>query len=158
MAGMNRAEMRLRWLVRDEWHVLTGSYALDALGPAERERFERHLHHCASCDAEVRGLRETAARLAMARSLRPPPGLQDRVIAATYRTRQLPPLPGGRPFPLRPARLLAARLAAVLHRMARLFVETWNDLNHPCSERAVCHAPARAERRAAAHDDDHVAP
>jgi anti-sigma factor RsiW len=119
MAVMIRAEIRLPWPVRDEWHVLTGSYALDALGPQERGRFERHLHRCASCDAEVRGLRETAARLAMARSLRPPPGLQDRVIAATHRTRQLPP-PSGRPLPLGPARLLAARLATVLRGQARL--------------------------------------
>ena len=100
---------------RDEWHVLTGSYALDALGAAEREAFERHLHHCASCDTEVRGLRETAARLAMARALRPPPGMEARVLAATYRTRQLPPLAGDRPGRVRrPAvpRLVAAAAAA----------------------------------------------
>ncbi len=109
-------------LVRDDWHLLTGSYAVDALTDQEREGFERHLHHCGSCDAEVRGLRETAARLAMARSLRPPPGLQDRVLAATHRTRQLPPAPGDCPFPLRrlrpldPPRRLAARLAAALRR------------------------------------------
>jgi anti-sigma-K factor RskA len=100
---------------RDEWHVLTGSYALDALGAAEREAFERHLHHCASCDTEVRGLRETAARLAMARALRPPPGMQARVLAATYRTRQLPPLASDRPGRVRRAgtsRLVAAAAAA----------------------------------------------
>jgi hypothetical protein len=103
-------------LVRDDWHLLTGSYAVDALTDQERDGFERHLHHCGSCDAEVRGLRETAARLAMARSLRPPPGLQDRVLAATYRTRQLRSPGGDRPFRLRPPRLLAARLAAALRR------------------------------------------
>jgi len=100
---------------RDEWHVLTGSYALDALGAAEREAFERHLHHCASCDTEVRGLRETAARLAMARALRPPPGMQARVLAATYRTRQLPALATDRPGLVRRAgvsRLVAAAAAA----------------------------------------------
>jgi hypothetical protein len=104
----------------DEWHALTGSYALDALGTAEREGFERHLHHCSYCDVEVRGLRETAARLALARSLRPPPGLQERVLAGTYRTRQLPARAADRPFPLRPARmprLLASRLAAAVRRI-----------------------------------------
>jgi anti-sigma factor RsiW len=124
MSGMNRAEIRLRRpdshlmkTVRGEWHVLTGSYALDALSNKEREGFERHLHHCAPCDAEVRGLRETAARLAMARSLRPPPELQDRVLAATHRTRQLPPAPG-RPLGRIPApRLLASRLAAAMRRI-----------------------------------------
>src|SRR5712691_62912 len=81
-------------MLRDDLHVLTGSYALDALTESEREDFERHLQHCASCQAEVRGLRETAARLAMAKAVRPPARMERRVLAATYRTRQLPPLPG----------------------------------------------------------------
>jgi anti-sigma factor RsiW len=76
----------------DDLHVLTGSYALDALGASEREEFERHLQTCPSCDAEVRGLRETAARLAMARAVAPPARMEQRVLAATYQTRQLPPL------------------------------------------------------------------
>ncbi len=79
-------------MVHDDMHVLTGSYVLDALSDAEREDFERHLHHCPSCQAEVRGLRETAARLAMAKAARPPAQMAERVLAATYRTRQLPPL------------------------------------------------------------------
>ncbi len=83
-------------LLRDDLHVLTGSYALDAVSDEEREEFERHLHHCPACDAEVRGLRETAARLAMARAARPPARMEQRVLAAAYGTRQLPPLPGDR--------------------------------------------------------------
>jgi Anti-sigma-K factor rskA/Putative zinc-finger len=73
-------------------HVLNGCYALDALSKAERADFERHLAHCASCETEVRGLRETAARLGMAAAVEPPPAMEQRVLAATYRTRQLPPL------------------------------------------------------------------
>jgi anti-sigma-K factor RskA len=80
----------------DNMHVLTGSYALDALDAQERAEFERHLQHCPSCQAEVRGLRETAARLAIARAARPPAQLEQRVLAATYRTRQLPPLAADR--------------------------------------------------------------
>jgi len=80
-------------ILADDLHVLTGSYALDTLPDPERAEFERHLQHCPACDAEVRGLRETAARLAMAKALPPPPGMEQRVLAATYRTRQLPPLP-----------------------------------------------------------------
>jgi streptomycin 6-kinase len=38
--------------------------------------------------------------------------------------------------------------------LARFVTETWNELNHPCSERAVCHALACAGRRVAAHDDE----
>ncbi len=77
---------------RGDLHVLSGSYVLDALSTAERADFERHLTHCASCQSEVRGLRETAARLAMAAAVEPPPAMEQRVLAATHRTRQLPPL------------------------------------------------------------------
>jgi anti-sigma-K factor RskA len=83
--------------LRDDLHVLTGSYVLDAVSPDEREEFERHLQACPTCDAEVRGLRETAARLAMARAVAPPSRMERRVLAATYQTRQLPPLSGDRP-------------------------------------------------------------
>jgi hypothetical protein len=82
--------------MRDDLHALTGSYALDALTGPEQDEFERHLHRCPSCEAEVRGLRETAARMAMAKAARPPEGMQVRVLAATYRTRQLPPVRGAR--------------------------------------------------------------
>jgi anti-sigma-K factor RskA len=107
-------------LARAEMHVLTGSYALDALGPQEMEDFERHLQHCGSCAAEVRGLRETAARLALAKARRPPARMQQRVLVATYRTRQLPPLPSHRPaqgrrrWPRPVLALAAASVAAAL--------------------------------------------
>ena len=69
----------------DQWHELTGGYALDALIGPEREAFERHLPGCASCQAEVRGLRETAARLALSAAVEPPIRMEQRVLAATYR-------------------------------------------------------------------------
>ena len=59
--------------IRDDLHVLAGSYALDALGEAERDSFERHLQHCGPCEAEVRGYREAAARLGLARATDPRP-------------------------------------------------------------------------------------
>jgi len=99
----------------DDLHVLTGSYVLDAVSDAEREEFERHLPHCPTCDAEVRGLRETAARLALACAVNPPARMEPQVLAATYRTRQLPPLPApGRVlhFPRRLAILAAAASVA----------------------------------------------
>jgi hypothetical protein len=77
---------------RDDLHTLSGCYAVDALSEAERADFEHHLAHCSTCEAEVRGLRETAARLAMAASVAPPPAMEQRVVAATYRTRQLGPV------------------------------------------------------------------
>jgi anti-sigma factor RsiW len=99
----------------DDLHVLTGSYVLDAVSDAEREEFERHLPQCPTCDAEVRGLRETAARLALACAVNPPARMEPQVLAATYRTRQLPPLPApGRVlhFPRRLAILAAAASVA----------------------------------------------
>jgi anti-sigma-K factor RskA len=93
-------------IAREDLHILTGSYALDALTGPEREDFERHLPHCPSCEAEVRGLRETAARLAMAKTVKPPPRMQAHVLAATYQTRQLPPQAGDWPvLPHRRARI-----------------------------------------------------
>ena len=77
-----------------ELHLLTGSYALDALPANELSDFERHLARCPSCSEEVRGLRETAARLALAAAEPPPPEMRARVLAAVPLTRQLPP--GGR--------------------------------------------------------------
>jgi hypothetical protein len=77
----------------DETHILGGSYALDALPPEETEAFERHLLHCATCAAEVRGLRETAARLGLARAVPPPATMRQRVLTAAYQIRQLPPRP-----------------------------------------------------------------
>jgi anti-sigma-K factor RskA len=84
-------------VIPDDLHVLTGSYVLDAISDAEREEFERHLQHCPTCETEVRGLRETAARLALACAVTPPARMERRVLAAAYQTRQLPPLSADRP-------------------------------------------------------------
>lgn len=73
-------------------HALTGAYALDALDDLERRTFERHLAGCAACRDEVRGFRETAARLADGVTLAPPSGMRDRVLAEVRQTPQLPPL------------------------------------------------------------------
>ncbi len=81
--------------MRDDLHLLSGSYALDALSEAERDGFERHLQHCGPCEAEVRGYREAAARLGLARATDPPSAMREQVLAAAHRTRQLPPLAGG---------------------------------------------------------------
>ena len=83
-------------VIRDDLHVLSGSYVLDALSEPERDSFERQLQHCPLCEDEVRGLREAAARLGLAKTLDPPPQMRTRVLAAAYRTRQLPPPAGER--------------------------------------------------------------
>lgn len=90
----------------DDLHTLTGCYVVDALPADELDQFERHLTHCGSCAAEIRGLRETAARLALITAEQPPPPMRARVLAAADRTRQLPPITENRPAraPARPVR------------------------------------------------------
>lgn len=72
------------------WLESAGAYALDALAPEERARFEAHLSDCAVCRAEVQSLREVAALLAHAAPAEAPSaGLRDRVLAEGKRVRPL---------------------------------------------------------------------
>ena len=105
-------------VMRDDSHVLSGAYVLDALSEPERDSFERHLQYCPLCEDEVRGLRETAARLGLAKTLDPPPQLRPQVLAAAYRTRQLPPPVGDR-IGLERRRARRTRLFAVRPGRAR---------------------------------------
>ncbi|MGA3153464.1 MAG: anti-sigma factor domain-containing protein [Streptosporangiaceae bacterium] len=79
-------------LLSHDLHTLSGAYAVDALDPAEREKFERHMNRCQECSHEVRGLQATATGLAMSAAQVPPPELKRRVLTAAARTRQLPPV------------------------------------------------------------------
>ncbi|MGV9871915.1 RskA family anti-sigma factor, partial [Streptomyces cellulosae] len=79
-----------RLFSRDDPHSLAAPYALDALEPAERVRFERHLKSCDRCAAEVRDLAEDAVRLAWSTAAPAPPALRDRVLAAVRTTAQEP--------------------------------------------------------------------
>ena len=79
--------------LRYDLHALSGAYAVDAIDDeAEQEKFERHMHRCQQCAGEVRGLTETATRLALAASRPPPAGMRDQVLTAVAQTRQLPPV------------------------------------------------------------------
>ncbi len=94
-------------LHRGELHGLAGAYALDALDGPDLDRFTRHLQQCSTCENEVRGFRETAARLALAVAAPPPVELRGRVLSAVAITRQLPPAAA-----TAPARRAAPRRAA----------------------------------------------
>lgn len=63
-------------------HSLMAPYALHALDPHERARFEAHLDQCADCQSELLGFLATAARLGEAEHLTPPAGMRDRLITA----------------------------------------------------------------------------
>ncbi|MDQ3787179.1 MAG: zf-HC2 domain-containing protein, partial [Actinomycetota bacterium] len=69
-------------------HALTGAYVLDAVPELERVAFERHLAECDACTQEVRELRETATRLALAATADPPQELKARVLNQIRTTRQ----------------------------------------------------------------------
>ena len=147
--------------MRDDLHVLTGSYALDAVSYAERDEFERHLQHCPTCEAEVRGLRETAARLALACAMTPPARMEQRVLAAAYQTRQLPPLTAGRPrrtLPRRlafPRRTLPGRLA-VLAAAASVAAAVALGITQLSAQHQLGQARATAIARVVTAPDAHV--
>ncbi|MHA5051678.1 anti-sigma factor [Streptomyces sp. SD15] len=75
-------------LLRRDLHSLAAPYALDALEPDERRRFERHLRGCPRCAAEVRALSEDAVRLAWSTAAPAPAALRERVLTAVRTTPQ----------------------------------------------------------------------
>ncbi|MFJ9563271.1 anti-sigma factor domain-containing protein [Streptomyces fuscichromogenes] len=77
-----------RLLHREDLHSLAAPYALDALEPGERRRFEKHLRDCDRCADEVRALTEDAVRLAWSTAAPPPLAMRDRVLAAVRATPQ----------------------------------------------------------------------
>lgn len=132
----------------DELHLLTGAYVLHALSPEERDRFERHLHSCASCAQEVRELAATTARLGSAVSVTAPAAMKREVMARISTERQEPPLVARRAQRAAGGRRLAASrfaLAACVAAAAALGgVAVWQ---HQEAEDA--RAAARAAERAA---------
>ncbi|MGW6737342.1 anti-sigma factor [Streptomyces sp. NPDC055013] len=96
-----------RLLRREDLHSLAAPYALDALEPGERYRFEKHLRNCALCAAEVRTLSEDAVRLAWSTAAAPPAAMRDRVLAAVRTT---PQESAGREAGREPARTRAGQL------------------------------------------------
>lgn len=77
-----------------EIHALSGAYAVDALDPEERARFEEHLAACSTCQAEVASLQEAAGVVGGLAATTPPPALRDRVLADIAAVRPLPPEAG----------------------------------------------------------------
>ena len=69
-----------------ELHTLVGAYALHALDSHEQAAFEDHLEQCATCTAELREFRATAARLGEAAEETPPAHLRAAVLAAAHHT------------------------------------------------------------------------
>lgn len=98
----------------DDLHALAAAYALDALDPVERRRFEAHYPECPTCRDEVSGFRETAARLSASSPTALPADLKARVMAEVAGTRQLPPRVDGAPGAPRRAPLVTLAAAVVV--------------------------------------------
>ena len=77
-------------MTEHQWSELAAPYALGALAPDERERFEAHLAGCAACRGEVQVLREVAALLPdAAPAATPPAGLRDRILREARQRRPI---------------------------------------------------------------------
>ena len=154
---------------RHEMHLLTGSSALDALPGAERAAFRKHLAQCAACADEVRGLRETAARLAMATAMELARGRCARGCSRRHpRARQLPP-PGRVPFALggqrggraarsrliRPSQAGIAAILALAAALVFLLVARFAPRQELRQSQSANHRDRRGARRTRrAHRDD----
>ena len=83
---------------REELHLLSGAYALDALDGEEKTRFEAYLLTSEEARAEVASLSDTAVLIGLATdSVAPPADLKARLMAQIAVTPQLAPLPAVRP-------------------------------------------------------------
>jgi|SRR5581483_4663083 len=100
----------------DDLHTLSAPYALDALTPDERERFEEHLESCERCRTELAGLSAAAASLAFAvEGPAPPASLRDAILdaARAERPNVVPLRPRSLVGPIAGAVALAASAAAI---------------------------------------------
>ena len=75
-----------------ELHVMVGAYALNALEEREQIAFEQHLAGCPVCAGELAEFQDTAARLATAMAVAPPPEMRASVLEAVARTTQERPV------------------------------------------------------------------
>ncbi|WP_089103002.1 anti-sigma factor [Streptomyces hyaluromycini] len=110
-----------RLLHREDLHSLAAPYALDALEPGERRRFEKHLKDCDRCADEVRALTEDAVRLAWSTAAPPPLAMRGRVLAAVRATPQ-EPAPGREHVPNLPPHVWGAQPPPARRRQRPLFV------------------------------------
>jgi anti-sigma factor RsiW len=95
-------------------HEQVAAYALDALDPDERERFEAHLADCKRCASDLAELQETAAVLAWgADGQDPPAGLRRRILESAREEAQVVPFRRRREW-VAPALGAVAAAAAVV--------------------------------------------
>jgi len=93
----------------DELRADIAGYALGALEPGERARFEQHLAGCAACRAELAELGPVAAQLARPEVPAMPSDLRERTLAAVARSAAEAGAPGAAAEPESAARPASAR-------------------------------------------------
>ena len=96
-------------------HELTAGYALDALDPAERERYEAHLATCEPCREELQGFWQVTGALGRAAGgPQPPAALRERILAQARAERpNVVPLRRRVPTPVVSAAAAVAAVVAV---------------------------------------------
>jgi len=83
---------------REELHLLSGAYALDALEGDEKARFEAYLLTSEEARAEVASLSDTVVLIGLSSApVTPPADLKARLMAQIAVTPQRAPLPAARP-------------------------------------------------------------
>ena len=78
--------------MNSDLHDLLVPYALDALDPHERSKFESHLDQCDVCSVELNGFALTAVRMAEATEEEPPSALRVAVLDRVATTPQERPV------------------------------------------------------------------
>lgn len=148
----------------DDVHALSGAYAVDALEPDERARFEAHLRQCADCRDEVDSLREASAVLGTD-DVAPPASLRDRLLSDITNIRPLPPLTvegpaedaapsdsPAAPIQLDSRRRLGARLPLLVAAAAVLIAGVGGAVLRPWADETTTDDPLTAEQVLAAAD------
>jgi anti-sigma factor RsiW len=126
-------------------HELTAGYALDALEPADRGRYEEHLSSCERCRDELEGFWMVSGALARAAGGPPPPAsLRDRILeqARSERPNVVPLL---RRFGLPAVSTVAAVAAVVAIGLGVWATSMAGDLDDAEAELAVLGDPGAQE-------------
>jgi anti-sigma factor RsiW len=126
-------------------HELTAGYALDALDPAERGRYEDHLPTCERCRDELEGFWLVSGALARAAGGPPPPtSLRDRILDQA-RSERPNVVPLRRRFGMPAVSSVAAVAAVVAIGLGVWAASVQGDLDDARAELAVLEDPNAEE-------------
>jgi len=132
---------------REELHLLSGAYALNALEGDEKARFEAYLLTSEETRTEVASLSDTAVRIGLSTApVLPPTDLKARLMAQIAVTPQRAPVPVERPI----LTAVPAELPEVRARQTTPQLTTQRDASAEAVREASLGLPSRAATKAAA--------